>query len=403
MGFLLSVILAIKSSVNTSIPYVRLSSFYFIYFAALGVFVPYWTVYLADVKGFSALQIGQIMALFMSTKVVAPLVWGWLVDHYGQRLKWIQFANFLTIVCFASVYQASSFLEHLVLVAGFGFFWNAPLPQFEALTLNHLGLQVKRYSSIRLWGSIGFILAVISLPLLINHYGLSVILQVQLWLFIAIFFSTWLVSDKNPRAMQNPQTRANLTDILKQPSISLWLAACVLQQASHGAYYNFLSLYLAEVGYNAWLISSLWALGVLAEVLLFLFMSPLMHKLGTERLFVIALGLTAIRWLLLGQFVQNLPLLILVQLLHAATYGLFHASAIHMVHHIFPNALQGRGQALYSGISYGLGGALGSLISGYTWHQFGATQSFYGSSMLVTLGLIFSLYAMRGVQRLYVA
>ena len=128
-----------------------------------------------------------------------------------------------------------------------------------------------------------------------------------------------------------------------------------------------------------------------------------MHKFGAERLFVLALGLTALRWLVLGEFVQTLPLLILAQLLHAATYGLFHASAIHIVHHIFPNALQGRGQALYSGVSYGLGGALGSLISGYTWHQFGAAQSFYVSSILVTLGLVFSLYAMRGVQRLYVA
>ena len=387
----------------SSIPYARLSSFYFIYFAALGVFVPYWTVYLADVKGFSALQIGEIMALFMGTKVLAPLVWGWLVDHNGQRLKWIQLASFLTIICFALVYQATSFLDHLLLVAGFGFFWNAPLPQFEALTLNHLGLHVKRYSAIRLWGSIGFILAVISLPLLINRYDLTVILHVQLLLFIAIFFSTWLVSDKDPVAAPHLQAKVKLADILKHPSISLWLAACILQQASHGAYYNFLSLYLADVGYNAWLISSLWALGVLAEVLLFLFMSSLINKFGAERLFVLALGLTTLRWLVLGEFVQTLPLLILAQLLHAATYGLFHASAIHMVHHIFPSALQGRGQALYSGVSYGLGGALGSLISGYTWHHFGAAQSFYVSSILVMLGLVFSLYAMRGVQRLYVA
>ena len=388
---------------NTSIPYVRLSSFYFIYFAALGVFVPYWTVYLADVKGFSALQIGEIMALFMGTKVLAPLVWGWLVDHNGQRLKWIQLANFLTIICFVAVYQANSFLDILLLIAGFGFFWNAPLPQFEALTLNHLGLQVKRYSAIRLWGSIGFILAVISLPLLINRYGLEVILHVQLLLFIAIFLSTWLVSDKTHATTQPTANKLKLTDILKHSSIGLWLAACVLQQASHGAYYNFLSLYLADVGYSAWFISSLWALGVLAEVVLFLCMSPLIHKFGAERLFVLALGLTALRWLVLGEFVQTLPLLILAQLLHAATYGLFHASAIHIVHHLFPSALQGRGQALYSGVSYGLGGALGSLISGYTWHQFGAAQSFYVSSILVTLGLVFSLYAMRGVQRLYVA
>jgi PPP family 3-phenylpropionic acid transporter len=229
------------------------------------------------------------------------------------------------------------------------------------------------------------------------------VLPIQLSLFIAIWLSTFLIADKAHTQAQHAQTNIQLVDILKQPSIGLWLMACVLQQASHGAYYNFLSLYLADVGYSAWLISSLWALGVIAEVGLFLLMSHLIHSLGAERLFVIALLLTVIRWLLLGQFVQNLPILIVTQLLHAATYGLFHASAIHIVHHIFPPALQGRGQALYSGVSYGVGGVLGSLISGYTWYQFGAAQSFYLSSILVAVGLVFSVYAMRGGQRLYVA
>ena len=82
---------------NNSPPYFRLSFFYFAYFAVLGVFVPYWTVYLHTAKDFSPVQIGKLMAVFMATKIVAPFLWGWLADHGGQRLRIIRLASVLTM------------------------------------------------------------------------------------------------------------------------------------------------------------------------------------------------------------------------------------------------------------------------------------------------------------------
>ena len=58
-------------------PYWRLSSFYFFYFAALGGLVPYWGLYLKQL-GFDAVAIGTLMAIPMATKFVAPYLWGWL-------------------------------------------------------------------------------------------------------------------------------------------------------------------------------------------------------------------------------------------------------------------------------------------------------------------------------------
>jgi PPP family 3-phenylpropionic acid transporter len=386
---------------NTSVkpPYVRLSVFYFAYFAALGVFVPYWTVYLKKVAGFSAAQIGELMAVFMATKVIAPFVWGWLADHTGHRLRIIRVASLLAAVCFTGVYWQQSYGWMALVMAGFGFFWNASLPQFEALTLNHLGAQVGRYSWVRLWGSVGFIVMVVALPPLLDSGGMTRVLDAMLLLFIGIWLATWLVRDQAHHAHADNTSR--LREVLRQPAVWMLLLACALQQASHGAYYTFFSLYLEDHGYSRTFTGWMWALGVMAEVVLFVFMHRLIGRFGAERLFVLSMLLTGIRWLLLGTWVDSLPLLVLGQVLHAATYGLFHASAIHLVHHVFPGRLQGRGQALYSGVSFGLGGVLGSLLSGYGWDAYGATSTFYLAAVTVNVGLFLSLYAMRDLGKRY--
>lgn len=378
---------------NNPIPYFRLSFFYLTYFAALGVFVPYWTVYLHSAKGFSPIHIGELMAVFMASKVVAPFLWGWLADHTGQRLRIIRLASLLAVVCFSGVYWGQGYGWMVVVMAGFGFFWNASLPQFEALTLNHLGKQVGRYSWIRLWGSIGFIVMVVGMPPLLETQGMERVVDVMLLLFITIWLSTWLVRDKPHATHLLPTSR--LREVLRQPAVWILLLACALQQASHGAYYTFFSIYLEDHGYSRHFTGWMWALGVIAEVVLFLFMHPLIQRFGAERLFVLAMFLTGLRWIILGTWVDNMPVLMASQLIHAATYGLFHASAIHLIHHCFPGKLQGRGQALYSGLSYGAGGVIGSLLSGYAWEYLGATQTFYAATLVVGIGWILALIYVR--------
>lgn len=378
---------------NNSAPYFRLSLFYFAYFAALGVFVPYWTVYLHTAKGYSPIQIGELMAVFMATKVVAPFLWGWLADHTGERLRIIRLASLLGVLCFLGVYRDQGYGWMVAVMAGFGFFWNASLPQFEALTLNHLGKQVGRYSWIRLWGSIGFIVMVVGLPPLLERQGIGRVVDAMLLLFVGIWLSTWLVRDK-PHATHAVKNN-RLREVLRQPAVWILLLACALQQGSHGVYYTFFSIYLEGEGHTRTFIGWMWALGVIAEVVLFLFMHPLIERFGAARLFVLSMFLTALRWIMLGTWVHNVPMLLLAQVLHAATYGLFHASAIHLVHHQFPGRLQGRGQALYSGLSFGVGGALGSLLSGYGWEFLGETYTFYAATVVAGIGWLLALAYVR--------
>jgi len=365
--------------------YQRLSTFYFFFFAALGVFVPYWPLYLKSLN-FSAIEIGELMAIVMGSKILAPYLLGWLSDHLQKRLIIIQVSLLFTVGAFAAVLTYQSYWWFVVVMTIFGFFWNASLPLFEALTLDHLAGNTSRYSHIRLWGSIGFIISVAALPLIIDKNGIALLPLLMLSLLIANGISSLLVNDKVESILQVERT--GIFEVLKKPIVIALFLACALQSLSHGAYYTFFSIYLEDHGYSRSMIGLMWALGVLAEVILFIVVYRLFHRFSTYRLFAFALLVTSLRWVILALMIDSFAFLVLSQLLHAASFGLFHATAISLTHQLFPGRLHARGQALYAGISFGLGGAVGHLLSGYTWDSMGSTWTFLASALIALLAAI---------------
>mgnify|MGYP001827103016 FL=1 len=366
-------------------PYWRLSSFYFFYFAALGALVPYWGLYLQS-RGFDAVAIGSLMALLMATKIVAPNVWGWLGDHLGHRMLIVRVASLVTVLAFVNMFWAEGYWGIALVMLGYSFFWNASLPQLEVVTFTYLGDKVKRYSLLRLWGSVGFIVTVILLGILLDYLGTEVILWAVLGMYLGIFLASLSIPDPAPQP--HPSTQESIFQVLKQPSILAFFVAVFLMQAGHGPYYAFYSIYLENHGYTKGSIGLLWGLGVLAEVLLFLFMHRLLKRWNADRILVISMLLAALRWLLIGYFPEFPWVLLLAQLLHAASFGSFHAAAIHLVHHYFKGRHKGRGQALYASLSFGAGGAVGSLSSGFMWQHWGAALTYTMAAAVASCGAL---------------
>lgn len=354
-------------------PYWRLSAFYFFFFGSLGAFAPYWSVYL-DSLGFNALEIGQLMAILTGTRIVAPNVWGWIADHTGHRVRIVRIGCFLALLFFTGVFFGTSFVWLATVMAAFTFFWNAALPQFEAATLNHLGPDAHRYTQIRIWGSIGFIAVVAGLGPLLERHGVGMLPAVCFFLMAGIWFAAMLAPDDGKR--HHESAHGALRSVLRQGPVIAVLVVCFLMQASHGPYYTFYSLYLEAHGYSRGAVGLLWALGVGAEVALYLVLHRIFHRYALELLLVVALAVTTLRWILIGNFVDNVPVVLFAQLLHAASFGLYHAVAIQLIHRYFVGRSQGRGQALYSSLGFGAGGALGSLYSGYMWESAGPTATF---------------------------
>ena len=356
----------------TDLPYYwRLSAFYLCYFALLGVLVPYWGLYLRE-DGFSAAEIGLLMAVPQLTKIGAPNLWGWLADVTGQRLRIIRTGNLLAAVLFTGVFFADGFWSMLLVLAAFSFFWNAVLAQFEVVTLNTLGRHSDRYSQVRLWGSVGFIVAVLVLGRVLDDAPVSLVP----WALLALLWAIWLCTLTLPAQQAAPprNTGGDLLAVLRRPGVVVFFLCAFLMQLSHGPYYTFYTIYLVDLGISRTLAGQLWALGVVAEVGVFLMMHKLLARVSLVALIRVSLLLAALRWLMIGTLADSLVMLLLAQLLHAASFGSFHAAAIAWLHRTFQGGHAGQGQALYSSLGFGAGWAAGATLSGLFWDQLGGTS-----------------------------
>jgi PPP family 3-phenylpropionic acid transporter len=195
-----------------------------------------------------------------------------------------------------------------------------------------------------------------------------------------VIASAW-VPNAQPQFRESSAGEGGFLRQLRRPGILAFYASVGLMQLSNGPYYTFLSLHLETLGYSRGLIGQLWALGVLAEILLFMLMARILARYSLRRVLLASFLITAVRWLLLGNLADHMPVLLLAQVMHAATFGAFHAAAIHFVQRSFGDRQQGQGQALYAALA-GVGGALGALYSGYSWSSLGPAWTFAIASLV---------------------
>jgi len=365
------------------LPYWRLSGFYFVYFAFVGAFVPYWSLYLKSLE-FNAFQIGVLMSLLQVTRIFAPNLWGWLADRSGRRMRVVQWAAALSLLSYLGVFADSSFTWLFLVMTAMSFFWSASLPLVEAITLGHLGDNTDHYGRIRLWGSIGFIVAVVGLGYVLDYASVRVLLWIVLGLKVGVLLFSRHIPE--PFVAPHPADGVEVWDIIRRPEVVALLAACFLMAAAHGVYYTFYSIYLVEHGYSKGAIGWLWAIGVVCEVLVFLAMPKLAARFGLRRILLASFLLASARFLLIGYGVQIFALLLLAQTLHAATFGSFHAAAVAIIHRYFRGKHQAKGQAIYTSMSFGLGGTIGGLWSGLLWEPVGAAITFGISALAALLG-----------------
>jgi PPP family 3-phenylpropionic acid transporter len=368
-----------------ALPYWRLSGYYFFYFAFIGAFSPYFGLYLQSLN-FSAWDIGLLMSQMQLMRMFGPNLWGWLADRHGRRMGIVRLAGVIALAGFSAFFWLDRLPGMLVAMALLAFFWSAALPLVETLTFDHLREERGRYSRVRLWGSIGFIVAVMGTGALLDQVSPVGVLWVCWGILLGILLFSLVLPDV-AMAPHVPDGQP-IVGILRQPRVAALMAACLAMSAAHGAFYVFYSIHLDGHGYTRTEVGMLWALGVLAEIVVFLWMADLARRFSLRTILLACFATAVLRFLLMGWGVESVFVMVLVQLMHGLTFGAYHASAIAAVNAWFPGRTQGRGQALYSSLSFGAGGLLGALISGWTWDAWGAGWTFTVGSLFGLLGFL---------------
>ena len=359
----------------------RLGAFYFAFFAYAGAYVAWFPLYLAS-RGLGAAEIAWVLAAAPAVRIFAPAAWGWLADRTGAQRAIVAFSCAANAAGFAVLPFVEGFAAIAVLMALTSVLSAAALPLVEAITFAHLGARQGRYGPIRLWGSFGFIATVLGGGAWLEVQPVATLAAVLLGCALGTLGAAlYLPAGATHRAVQRAR-------FVLPPGATALLGSGFSMAFAHGALYVFLTLHLQRLGYGETFIGFAWTLGVLAEILVFLYLPALFRRASLATILAASCALGALRFLAIGWAADVAVLLLLAQLLHAATFGSFHAAAVAAVHRVFPPHAQGRGQTLFSSLSYGAGGAAGALAAGWAWELAGPAAAFSLSALAAGAGLL---------------
>ena len=341
-------------------------SFFFLYFAYVGLVSPYASLFFLE-RGFSVIEIAALMSMLQITRIVGPFSWGWLSDYLSNRIGIIRFCASLAALIFLCIYFLQDYIGFFIWMFVLHTILSSLMPLGESATIHALYKDNsfdKRYGRLRLWGSIGFIAMVLAAGELFQRKTIELYPIVGTVVLFALALITFCLHE--PKMGRRKMVKGELLIVLFNPDVRWFLLSGFFMIFAHASLYVFYSLYLADLGYDKFEIGLFWALGVAAEVIFFYFQSKVLSRLDAEVILQAAFGIGVIRFILIA-FLPITSVLIVAQLMHAGTFAAHHSAATKLLQRWFTGSVQARGQALMATISYGLGGTLGGLCAGWIW------------------------------------
>ena len=377
---------------------------YAIYFGFVGASGPYLPL-LFNEWGMTAFQIGALVALSHLIRIVAPPVWGWAADRHGRIRSLLQYGALIMMgVCLVlpqagGLEPAMRFVGIALVMAVLHLAAAGQGPLTESMALQLADGDVGKYGRMRVGGSVGFILTVAGFGPLLDEFGVGLLPYLLATLAGTLVLAIRRLPQIAATAGREPGDR--LLDELLKPTMLAFFAASLLMIMAHAPFYAFFSLYLAHLGYSKTAIGLFWALGVVAEIVLFLMQKRLFDRFPATGLLVATMVLCVVRFVMTSAAAWMpatvaTAVLVIAQVLHAATFALHHSASMSLMHQRFGTRYQARAQSLYTAVSYGLGGAIGGLGAGVIWQTWGPGATFYGAALAAALGGVAALLVHRG-------
>jgi len=359
--------------------------FFFAYYGYVGVFSPYASLYFAD-KQISATQIGILMSMMQVMRIFGPNLWGWVADHTRRRVWVLRLTSVAAACVFTGMFWGESFAYFFALLILLNLFTSAQGPLSEAQMLSAMRGDLTHYGRLRLWGSVGFIVAVMVSGQLLDTWGITWMPAIALALLLLVVVAAAGMREEQQGA--HAEVAPSVRLLLREREVIAFFVSTFLMVAAHAALYVYYSLYLAQIGYSKTVIGLMWSLGVIAEIAFFYWQAPIFRRYGLRWLMLMSLMVGVGRFLLIGFGAESLILLLLAQVLHAATFGVHHSASVAVLQRWFAGPLQARGQALFISVSYGLGGSLGGLLLSACWDKFGPASVYVLAAVMCALGWV---------------
>jgi PPP family 3-phenylpropionic acid transporter len=350
----------------------RIRLFYAAYFAAMGLILPFFPVFL-DGLGLDVAMIGIMTGLLAAAKVVAPPWIGHLLDRQPDSLvqRFIIAASLFAAIAALLMGVSLNLYALAAVIFLFGILWAVILPLTDGISVSVSEAALADYGRLRAWGSVGFVVASLAAGAWLADQNIDAFPMVLAVLMLITAFAAQGFPRLEASGTQNQDSTARFSTMFYQ-----LLGLAFLMQVSHGAYYGFFSLYLAEAGYTGWQIGIYWVIGVVAEIVLMWQFSRILQQAVPALVFTTCMSLAALRWLGTG-LTADPWLIAALQLLHAASFAAFHVAAIAWVKRLAPASRHAAAQGWYSAAGFGLGSTVGIMGCGLIAEVWGYSVAFY--------------------------
>ncbi|MEG1211368.1 MAG: 3-phenylpropionate MFS transporter [Leclercia sp.] len=342
---------------------------YFTYFFSYGIFLPFWSVWLAGI-GLTPEMIGVLLgsglvARFLGSLLIAPRV-----SDPSLLIKAVRVLALLTLVFVAGFWVSEQFAWLVVVMVGFNLFFSPLVPLTDALANTWQKQITMDYGRVRLWGSIAFVIGSALVGKLVSLYDYQAILALLSLGILSMLLGMLLRPSVMPQGESRQQEGAGWPAWRALVGQSWRFLACVsLLQGAHAAYYGFSAIYWQGAGYSASAIGYLWSLGVVAEVIVFALSNKLFRRFSARDLLLLSCVCGIARWGLMG-WTTELPWLIVAQILHCGTFTVCHLAAMRYI-----SAREGseviRLQAVYSAVAMGGSIAIMTVFAGFLYQHLG--------------------------------
>jgi PPP family 3-phenylpropionic acid transporter len=372
---------------------VRLATVYATFFLFNGIQMPYLPAWLAG-RGLDAREIGIVLAVPMLARILAVPLATRLVDRHAEVEIAAAAAATLSAAAYAVMGFAYGFAAILATYAAISVLSSPVLPLADSLGLRGLKARGLAYGPVRLWGSVAFIVANLAGGLVLGSWGAGALV----WALTAALAATAVAAWRLPRAADSSGAVAHATigagdsggsGLWRSGTFVATVVGASLIQASHAVLYGFATLQWSSIGIDGTTIGLLWALGVVAEIVLFAGSARVVARVGAANMILIGGIGAVVRWTAMG-FDPPVFLLPALQFLHALSFGATHLGAMDMLsqlaHRKGGATAQGDFAAVQGGTFAAAMGASGGLVAAFGSAAYFAMAAIAAAGFAIALG-----------------
>jgi PPP family 3-phenylpropionic acid transporter len=359
-----------------------------------GIYTPFFGAWLAW-RGLDPAQIGALLAAGMLLRVGFAPVSGIVADARNDRRGSMLFLYTVMFLGYGALNWTEAPALIFLAAVSANVAAGAITPLLESVSVRLSEVYRFDYGHVRIWCSILFVVGNVASGAAVAQWGLGVVapwLTAVLALNIAAIHA--LPATKGPRGdfvLRFRTTLGEARELLRSRAFLVFLACASLDQGSHALYYGFGGLHWRALGYGGWLIGILWPLGVLAEIALMSVSLKVFRLIGASRLLMLGAASCALRWTIMA-FDPPLPVVVIAQMLHGATFAMAHLGAMYFILKAVPHRLAATAQSLYAVCSSGIAMGLATLGCGPLYATFGGRAYLLMAAMgVVSLALALML------------